>query len=375
VGLVERRRAAAQVAVGLALCLAAGAARAREMPGCAGDGAPRQPLAISGLASLWGVPLAGPDALLRGGAPVDGSGVSVGAMRVALCGRIATRYGRLSYDLAYEPWSTVERARPDAQSWGRLLAAEIGFQPWRWLTFFVGVRKLAFSYGHDEPEGVLALPWRPWLATSITPDRRLGVTLDADFGAARLIVGAYQGAYDLGPTIDGGLVIAGRVVAEPLGPVGPSISTVHDAPEWRRRARFGLGASLLIHTFSDGSGYALGVDAPFKFGPLGLVVEYLFADGMLEQSPWFPPVARLRRQGVWAQAALMLLRPYLELEARYEWVNEPGFTRFRYQDLTVGVTSYLVQTLLRAQLAYSHKFHAERGWEDDALVIALTASF
>src|SRR5207249_1369464 len=137
-----------------------------------------------------------------------------------------------------------------------------------------------------------------------------------------------------------------------------------DDPAWRRRARFGLDASILIHYFSDGSGYALGVDAPFKWGPLGVVVEYLFADGLFEQNPTFLPVPRLKRQGLWAQAALMLLRPYLELAARYEWVDEPGFQRFRYQDFTVGVTGYFLRSLARVQLAYDHKLHAEPGWAD-----------
>ena len=53
------------------------------------------------------------------------------------------------------------------------------------------------GYGHDEPIELRVLPITPYISQSVAPDRRAGLTLDDDFGAAHVVVGVYEGARDL----------------------------------------------------------------------------------------------------------------------------------------------------------------------------------
>jgi hypothetical protein len=394
----ERRRvAAAPLAAAVALLLplpvraqpAAVGFVPRFAAGCAGDGVPLGLVEPSTLLAAEWVAAAGADARLsRNDAADADTHFAFRAVRVALCGRVPTRHGTLLYQLGYEPWSVVERATPDHASWGRLLAAELGFRPWRWLTVAVGVRKLVFAFGHDEPEQLLALPVRPAIAVSLAPDRRLGASLDADLGTILVTLGVYEGARDLAPTGDGGVLVVGHLTAEPIGPVGPTVSTLGDPPAWRRRPRVALDASALIEYVAGQTGYALGAALPFKWGPVGAAVEYLFGSNTVEQGPAGGP--RRDRQGVWAQTAVMLWRPHVELEARYEWLSESsvllaeigsGVDRRAFvpsqhwQAITVGATGYAVGATLKLQLAYTHKFSLVPNYDDDVALLVLTAAY
>ena len=94
-----------------------------------------------------------------------------------------------------------------------------------------------------------------------------------------------------------------------------------------------------------------------KWGPVGFVAEVLYGKNVLEQAPSAVPNARYDRVGVTGQLALMLWRPYLELEARYEWFHAPDVERQQFHAVTTGMTGYLYETHLKLQLAYGHKFH------------------
>jgi hypothetical protein len=151
--------------------------------------------------------------------------------------------------------------------------------------------------------------------------------------------------------------------------VGPTTSTVNDPPVWRRRPRFGANASVLYVWRPDFSGYALGLDIPAHWGPFGFAVEYLYAKNTFEEGPSLQPAPLLTRQGLWAGFSLMLLRPCLELEGRYDWMDVANDPRRRFSAATVGLTSYFLGGLGRVQLAYSHQFHR---WSDDVLMLVLT---
>ena len=368
--LVGRRRAA-QVAAALLLALsgradAAGPERRLEWT-CAGDGNGSSALSLSAMVEGQGG-WAGRDAAVIHGDASDGPGVAVRAARLELCGRRDTRRGRVWYRLGYEPWSLTERATPAAQPWGKLLAAEVGWAPWSWLGFYLGVRKLDFLFGHDEPEEALTLPARPFITTSVAPDRRWGLTIDDDFGVAHITLGVYEGAQNLNPTLKGGLLITARLRAEPIGPVGYALSTVYDDPAWRRRVRFAINASVLLEYTSDYNGYVIAADVPIKWGPLGIGAEYVWASSTREQGPIKMPVV-WSRQGAWAGFALMMWRPYLELAARYDWLDTPVDPLRTFHAATVGLNGYLWKTRARLQVMYTHKFHAVA---DDEVLFAVS---
>src|SRR5262249_49731103 len=137
--------------------------------------------------------------------------------------------------------------------------------------------------------------------------------------------------------------------------------------------RFALDLSLLVDYIGGQSGWALGAAVPFKWGPLGAVVEYLRADTMPEEGPVTAP--RRSRQGVWAALALLVWRPHLELEARYEWPADPRLAGHQLHAATVGATAYLFRGILRLQVAYTRKVHAAGDYEDDVALLGATAAY
>jgi hypothetical protein len=337
---------------------------------CAGDGMPppayehagsrlKLPYSVqvSALAQAWGAAFAGRDVRQTDLDAVDGAGLYLGVARLAACGLLRTPSGPLSWTVAYEPYSLDESAHPDHRAWGRIAAAELGFAPWRWLTISAGIRKVAFSYGHDEPLELRALPIVPYVSQSVAPDRRAGITLDDDFGAAHVVIGVYQGARDLRITSDGGMLIAARLVAEPIGPVGNTVSTRGDPEGWRKRVRFAVNASILYEYVAGASNYALAADGALHWGPVGLAGEYVFASHTTVEAPVrVLPFPAPLRQGMWIQAAVMLWRPWIEVSARYDWLDNAGQAGQRFHAVTAGLDLY-GRKLLKLQALYTHKFH------------------
>lgn len=371
--------------LGILLFAALLASPLRAEPTCAGDGdvlewEDGQPVvgrvAFSALLSARIFPYAGADLALRRGDPGDANAsLTPNTARFALCGRIPLRRNELRYRLAYAPYDLDEAAHIDGAPYGRILAAEVGYPIFRWLAIYGGIRKIAFSFGHDDPEQGLTLPVRPYLANSLAPDRRLGLTIDNNWGPARIITGIYDSARTFTAYPQSTILVTARGALEPFGPVGRSISTVNDAPYWQKRARVAINLSILLDWTPRGDaplGLVVGGDIPFKYGPFGLVVEYLYAHSARFEDPSMPPEMRADRQGLWAQAALMLLRPYLELAARYEWFDVPTDERQRFHAVTAGLTGYVFHDRLKLQAAYGHKFHyAGPSLRDDYLLLFL----
>ena len=338
-------------------------------PSCAGDGMPPPAtdhggghvpysVQLSALASGWGIASAGRDVRQTDLDAADGSGLYLGAARVGACGLVSTSKGALSWTLVYEPYTLDERAQPDARAWGRVAAAEIGFAPFRWLALSVGIRKVAFSFGHDEPQMLLALPVRPYVVQSIAPDRRAGLTIDDDFGVARVVIGVYEGNRDLTITSAGGLLLAARLVAEPIGPVGNTLTTLGDPAYWRRRLRFAVNASILYQYANGASNYALGADGALHWGPVGMAGEYLYASNTNVEAPVrHLPHPALARQGLWLGAAAMLWRPWIELSARYDWLSNPLQAGQTFHAFTAGLNVYAYRQYLKLQALYTRKFH------------------
>ena len=191
----------------------------------------------------------------------------------------------------------------------------------------------------------------------MAPDRRAGITLDDDFGAAHVVLGVYEGARDLTITADGGMLIAARLVAEPIGPVGNTVSTRGDPALWRDHLRFAINASILYEYIGGASNYALAADGALHWGPVGLAGEYVFASHTTVEAPVrLLPYPAPQRQGMWLEAAVMLWRPWIEAAARYDWLDDPAQAGQQFHAVTVGLDVY-GRKLLKLQALYTHKFH------------------
>jgi hypothetical protein len=154
------------------------------------------------------------------------------------------------------------------------------------------------------------------------------------------------------------MLLTARLVAEPIGPVGNALSTLRDPALWRPRPRFAVNASVMYQYDANGSNFALGADGAGHWGPLGLVGEYIYASGTTVEGPVrLLPRPRPNRQGLWLGAALMLWRPWIELTARYDWMNDPGQAGQQFNAISAGLNVYAYKQYLRIQTQYAHKFH------------------
>jgi hypothetical protein len=146
-------------------------------------------------------------------------------------------------------------------------------------------------------------------------------------------------------------------VAEPIGPVGNTVSTLGDPAVWRRRLRFAINASILYQYVEGLSNYALGADGAVHWGPIGFAGEYLYSSGTTVESPVrVLPRLAAARQGLWGQVAVMLWRPWIEVTARYDWMSSPHQAGQLFNAITAGLDLYGGR-LLKLQALYTHKFH------------------
>ena len=88
------------------------------------------------------------------------------------------------------------------------------------------------------------------------------MTLDLPLGTVHIIAGVYDSARALGLIPEGGLLVTGRVLLEPIGPVGLNLSTRDTPPFFRRRLLVGLDLLGLLRV--DSRDRRLGNGADFR---------------------------------------------------------------------------------------------------------------
>jgi hypothetical protein len=348
--------------------------------GCAADLDPTHRFEASALFAAGLVPWSGARLDVLHGDPVASADASdpvssrfvLRTARLGACGRVPVRVGAVLYDVGYEPWDSLERARPDGEAWGRFTAARVGWTPWSFVTVWGGIQKVPFSFGREQPESELALPFRASEVRATAPDRRLGLTVALDFTAVKLRGGVFESVRSLAALASTGVYAVGRLVVEPIGPVGPILSTRGDSAFWRARPRVGLGASVLYEWTPEpnvGATWSIAGDVPFKWGPLGVVGEFVYDTGTVPEWPERVPAPRLARMGANVDVALMVVRPRLELAGRWEWLDAPNAPSETRHAAIIGATLYALG-MARLQLAYGHQFVS--GVDRDYLILMLT---
>jgi hypothetical protein len=182
------------------------------------------------------------------------------------------------------------------------------------------------------------------------PDRRAGLTLDMDFGVARIAGGVYQGAHRLDVDALGGVLLAARLVVEPFGPVGRTPWPTTAPGPWTARPRVAFGASGAFRDDSVGSGWMIGGDVAFTIGRFLVDGEVLYARRWpLERAAPFGTSARADRLGAWLEQVVVAWRSRIGLALREEYDDE-GVLPHRVA-LGGGVTLDLAHRV-RLQAAY-----------------------
>ena len=80
------------------------------------------------------------------------------------------------------------------------------------------------------------------------------------------------------------------------------------------------------------------------------------ASNTLVEGPTLAPIPRLDRQGVWTQLAVLVWRTYLEVSARYDWLDARHNPTAQFQAVTAGLTIYAYHTNVKLQALYTRRF-------------------
>jgi hypothetical protein len=215
-----------------------------------------------------------------------------------------------------QPYGPLDGGRLPAIGPVRLTEAFVAYIPHRAFEIVVGSQRVPFSLSRQVDEADLRFPERAAIFEQATPDFRAGVAVGGDLGLLQYRGAVMGGDPALDRTFTGGALVALRLAAEPIGPMGV-------AP-WRRRPqdqddpwyawwRFSAGASVLYGTLLEPRTLAAGGDAQLQWRRFTVTGEYVFTHA---------PAGN--RQGTSLEPGFFLVRNRLEVVARGAWSQLRG---------------------------------------------------
>jgi hypothetical protein len=208
-------------------------------------------------------------------------------------------------------------------AWGPLRVTEVyvAWAPAHSFQISVGSLRVPFSLSRQSDEADLRLPERPPFVDAFLPDFRVGASVGGDLGLL-----AYRAAVmGAAPVIDSqlfeqGVLFAGRLVAEPLGPVGLVPWRRPESDPWTDWFRFAAGLSVLYGTVTAPNTFAIDPDFTAQWRTFVVTVEYLYAaryDGTLI-------LPGSMQQGGAIEPGVTFLERHLDLVVRGDWERTGG---------------------------------------------------
>jgi hypothetical protein len=180
-----------------------------------------------------------------------------------------------------------------------------------------GDLRVPFSLSRQTDEADLRMLERPGFVEAFLPDYRAGVAVGGDLGEL-----LYQAAIlSADRTLDGhlfgdGALVAGRLTAEPLGPVGLAPWRRATTDPWYDWFRFAAGLSVLYGTIAEPRTLAIDPDFQAQWRCLVVTAEYLFSL-RYKQGVTIDPAST--QQGAAIEPGVTLLARRLDLVARLDW--------------------------------------------------------
>lgn len=226
----------------------------------------------------------------------------------------------------------------------------IGWAPHRAFEVDAGSLRVPFSRSRQTDEADLRLLERPAFADAFIPDFRTGVSVGGDLGEI-----LYRAAFlSADPTIEGhlfdaGYLAAGRIVAEPIGPVGLRPWRRAAADPWYGWFRFSAGLSVLYGTIAAPHTLAIDPEITAQWRNLVVSAEY-FISTRLSSGTSF---AETGAQGAVLEPGVTVLARHLDLAARGEWEQAAGN---RLWGAGAAVTAYATDPRLRVSGALERRW-------------------
>jgi hypothetical protein len=235
----------------------------------------------------------------------------------------------------------------------RVTEAYVSWDRYRTFRIDAGSLRVPFSLSRQIDEGALRLPERAPFVDAFLPDYRVGAAVGGDLGEL-----VYEAAVmSASPVLDGqlfdrGVLVAGRVVAEPLGPVGLVPWRRAASDPWYDWARFAAGLSVLYGTLAAPSTLALDPELSAQWRCFVVTAEYLYSVRYAHGATIVPGSTE---QGAALEPGVTLLGRRLDLTARGDWERVAAANVW---GVGAGVTAYAPDPRLRLNAGF------ERRWSE-----------
>jgi hypothetical protein len=237
----------------------------------------------------------------------------------------------------------------------RVTEAYVAWAAYRAFQVEAGSLRVPFSLSRQVDEGDLRLPERPAFAEAFLADYRVGAALGGDLG--EIIYRAAVMSPD--PVLDSqlfshGVLVAGRLVAEPLGPVGLTPWRRAESDPWYGWFRFAAGLSVLYGTLAAPRTLALDPDFTAQWRSFVVTAEYLF---LVRYADGVTTVPGSTEQGAALEPGVTLLGRRLDLVARGSWERAASVNVWA---VGAGLTAYAPDPRFRLNAGF------ERRWTQPA---------
>jgi len=203
----------------------------------------------------------------------------------------------------------------------RVTEAFVGWAPHRAFEIDAGSLRVPFGLSRQTDEADLRLPERPVFVDALTPDFRTGVSIGGDLGEILYRAAILSADRTIeGHLFDAGFLAAGRVVAEPLGPVGLHAWRRAENDPWYGWFRFAAGLSVQYGTIAAPKTLAIDPEFTAQWRRLVVSAEY-FVSTRLQSGASFQKTGA---QGGVLEPGITCLARRLDIVARGEWERTPG---------------------------------------------------
>jgi hypothetical protein len=177
-----------------------------------------------------------------------------------------------------------------------------------------GVLRVPFSFTRQVGEADLRLPERAAFARTLTPDFRAGAGIGGELGALAYAAAVMSASRFLdGDLFERGALVAARLAAEPIGPVGATPWRRAPDDPWADWIRFRHGVSFMYGTLFEAKTIAAGTDLSVQRRGLVATGEYVFVHA---------PSGN--QQGAAIEPGLALFPRRVDLAARGDWRRAAG---------------------------------------------------
>jgi hypothetical protein len=289
-----------------------------------------------------------------------GAALRLRRLRVGDAGRVGDFRLRLLFEgdadtAAGTPFTPLSGGRLPFGGSVRVTEASVTWAAYRGFQLAAGSLRVPFSLTRQVDEGDLRLPERAAFADAFLADYRLGAALGGDLG--ELIYQAAVMSPD--PVLDSelfdhGVLVAGRLVAEPLGPVGLTPWRRAESDPWYGWFRFAAGLSVLYGTLAAPRTLALDPELTAVWRSLVVTAEYLYsvryADGLAT-------VPGSTQQGAAVEPGFTWWKRRLDLVARGSWERAASVNVWA---AGAGLTAYAPDARFRVNAGF------ERRWTQPA---------